>query len=55
MPKGISSVLSNPDFAPDELSMSIIEGLTEKIEERVEQLPECHRLRISFEIKKTEE
>ena len=52
MPAGITSVLNNPDFAPDELSMSIIEGLCEKIEEVIEELPDGPRLRLRFEIKK---
>jgi hypothetical protein len=38
MPEGIDSVLHNPDFAPDELSMSIIEGLCEEIEEQGENV-----------------
>lgn len=52
MPAGIASVLNNPDFAPDELSMSIIEGLCETIEEQMEELPDGPRLRLRFEIKK---
>lgn len=55
MPSGIDSVLNNPDFAPDELVMSIIEGLCEKIEEVKDNLPDGERLRLRFEIKKLEE
>ena len=55
MPAGIDSVLNNPAFAPDELSMSIIEGLCDKIEEVVEELPDGgSRLRLRFEIKRGE-
>ena len=55
MPAGIDSVLHNPAFAPDELSMSIIEGLCDKIEEVVEEHPDGgSRLRLSFEIKRVE-
>jgi hypothetical protein len=50
MPEGIDSVLHNPDFAPDELSMSIIEGLCEKIEEQ----PQGTRVRLRLEIKRTD-
>ena len=51
----VDSVLENPAFAPDELSMSIIEGLCDKIEEVVEELPDgVSRLRLSFEIKRVE-
>lgn len=55
MPAGIDSVLHNPDFAPDELVMSIIEGLCEKIEDVKDNLPDGERLRLRFEIKKLEE
>lgn len=55
MPAGIKSVLNNPDFTPDELSISIIEGLCGNIEEHIEQLPDGSRLRIRFEVKKTGE
>lgn len=55
MPAGMDSVLHNPDFAPDELSMSIIEGLCENIEEVVDDLPDGSRLRLRFEIKKVNE
>jgi hypothetical protein len=54
MPEGIDSVLHNPDFAPDELSFSIIEGLCDKIEEIVEEFPEGNRLRLRFEIKRAD-
>ena len=54
MPAGISSVLENPDFAPDELSMSIIGGLCEKIDETMEDTPQGQRLRLCFEIKKVQ-
>lgn len=54
MPVGIDSILNNPAFAPDELSMSIIEGLCEKIEEVKDNLPNGERLRLRFEIKKIE-
>ena len=50
MPEGIDSVLHNPDFAPDELSMSIIEGLCEEIEEQ----PQGTRVRLRLEIKRTD-
>ena len=54
MPEKIDSILNNPAFAPDELSMSIIEGLCEKIEEVVEEQPQGNRLRLRFEIKRTD-
>ena len=54
MPAGIDSVLHNPDFAPDELSMSIIQGLCDKIEEVVEEHPQGKRLRLRLEIKRGE-
>ena len=54
MPAGIDSVLHNPGFAPDELGMSIIEGLCDKIEEVVEEHPQGNRLRLRFEIKRAD-
>ena len=54
MPAGIDSVLKNPDFLPDELSMSIIEGLCDKIEEVNEDHPDGKRLHLCFEIKKSD-
>ena len=54
MPAGIESVLENPNFAPDELSMSIIKGLCEKVEESIDKVAEGNRLRICFEIKKVD-
>ena len=54
MPAGIDSILSNKDFSPDELSMSIIEGLCEKIEEVVEEQPQGTRVRLRLEIKRTD-
>ncbi len=52
MPEGITSVLDNPAYAPDELGMSIIEGLSGNIGEAMANLPDGKRLRLSFEIKK---
>ena len=54
MPAGIDSVLENPAFAPDELVMSIIRGLSGKIEEVVDEIPDGNRLRLRFEIKRTD-
>ena len=51
MPVGIKSVLHDQNFAPDEFSMTIIEGLCGKIEEAIEQQPDGERLRLRFEIK----
>ena len=54
MPTGIVSVLKNKDFAPDELSMSIVEGLCETMDEIVDDSPEGPRVRLRFELKKLE-
>ena len=54
MPAGIDSVLKNPSFAPDELGMSIIHGLSGKIEEVIEKLPHSNRLRLRYEIKRAD-
>ena len=55
MPEGIASVLHNSASPPDELSMSIIEGMSEKIEEVMENLPDGERLRLRLQIKKVKE
>ena len=55
MPEGIASVLHNPASPPDELSMSIIEGMSEKIEEVMEKLPDGERLRLRLQIKRVKE
>ena len=39
-------------FAPDELSMSIIQGLCDEIKEVVDDTPEGPRVRVCFQMKK---
>ena len=51
MPTGLISVLHNKDFMPDELSMSIIEGLCDHMSEMVEEHPEGPRVKITFSLK----
>ena len=51
MPTGIVSVLKNAYFIPDEISMAIIEGLCETMDEIVEDSPEGPRVRVRFEMK----
>lgn len=51
MPMGITSVLNSNEFAPDDLSMTIIEGLCNHMKETVEDHPEGPRVRLCFELK----
>lgn len=51
MPTGIVSVWNDAQFAPDELSLAIIEGLCESIEETVDDCPEGPRVHIRFKLK----
>ena len=55
MPVGIVSVLKNKDFQPDELSMSIVEGLCGDMKEVVDDSPEGPRVRVCFTMEKIEE
>lgn len=52
MPVGIVSVLKDKNFVPNELSMTIVEGLCKVIRETVEDTPVGPRVRLCFEIKK---
>ena len=54
MPTGIFTLLKDKAFSPDELSMSIIEGLCEEMNEVVDDTPEGPRVRICFQMKKEE-
>ena len=54
MPVGIVSVLKDKDFKPDELGMSIVEGLCSEVSEVVEDYPEGPRVRVQFALEKTE-
>ena len=51
MPTGIVSVWKDPNFAPDELSLAIIEGLCDHIDEVVDDSPEGPRVRIKFNLR----
>ena len=55
MPTGIVSILKDKTFAPDELSMSIVEGLCESMHEVIDDTPEGPRVRVCFEMKKITE
>ena len=55
MPTGIVSILKDKTFAPDELSMSIVEGLCESMHEVIDDTPEGPRVRICFEMRKITE
>lgn len=52
MSVGIQTVLNDSKFAPDTLSMTIIEGLCDEISEAVEDSPEGTRVRLVFKLKK---
>lgn len=54
MPSDINSVLKKNSIVPDELSMVIIEGLCENINEEVKNFPNSPRLCLHFELKKIE-
>lgn len=51
MPVGLVSVLRSTEFAPDELSMAIIEGLCDHMDETVEDTPEGPRVKLWFALK----
>ncbi len=51
MPMGIVSVLHSKEFAPDELSMAIIEGLCDHMDETVEDCAEGPRVKLCFGLK----
>ena len=51
MPDGINSVLNNKDFVPDELSMTIIEGLCDQMYETIKDCPEGPRMNLCFSLK----
>lgn len=51
MPMGVTSVLHSKEFAPDELSMTIIEGLCDHMDEMVEEYPEGPRVKLCFGLK----
>ena len=54
MPVGVVSVLKDKDFQPDELGMSIVEGLCSEVSEVVEDYPEGPRVRVQCALEKTE-
>ena len=55
MPAGITSVLKDKNFSPDDLSMTIVRGLCENIYEVVDNTPVGSRVRVCFEMKKMDE
>ena len=55
MPAGITSVLKDKNFSPDDLSMTIVRGLCENIHEVVDNTPVGSRVRVCFEMKKMDE
>ena len=55
MPAGITSVLKDKNFSPDDLSMTIVRGLCENMHEVVDDTPVGPRVRVCFEMKKMDE
>ena len=55
MPAGITSVLKDKNFSPDDLSMTIVRGLCENIHEVVDNTSVGPRVRVCFEMKKMDE
>ena len=51
MPSGVTTVLNDSEFAPDELSLAIIEGLCDEINEAIEEGTEGSQLRLKFKLK----
>ena len=51
MPLGIVTVWKAANFAPDELSLAIIEGLCDDISEEVCDMPESPRVKLKFTLK----
>lgn len=52
MPTGIFKVMNSSMFTPDDLSLSIIEGLCDTMNETLEDCPEGPRVRLKFNLKK---
>lgn len=52
MPTGIFKVMNSSMFAPDDLSLAIIEGLCDGMNETLEDCPEGPRVRLKFNLKK---
>jgi polar amino acid transport system ATP-binding protein len=51
MPSGITTVLNDSEFAPDELSLAIIEGLCDEISETMKEGEGDSQLRLKFKLK----
>ena len=51
MPQGIESILNSPEFVPDEISMSIISGLCDEMDELQEGTADSPRARVRFHLK----
>ena len=51
MPQGINAVLNDETFAPDELSMTLIQGLCETVDEALEDTPDGQRVRLKFRLR----
>jgi hypothetical protein len=51
MPAGIATVWKDPQFAPDELSLAIIEGLCDEIIETTEESTTGQRVKLNFKLK----
>ena len=51
MPQGIESILNSPEFVPDEISMSIISGLCDEMDELQEGTADSTRVRVRFHLK----
>lgn len=51
MPQGIGSILHSPEFEPDEISMSIINGMCDGMDELQEGTGQEQRVRLRFQLK----
>jgi polar amino acid transport system ATP-binding protein len=51
MPQGVTAILEDSEFEPDEISMSIVRGLCDGVDEQLEGDAVSPRLRVRFQLK----
>ena len=51
MPEEVKTVFNDETFAPDELSMTLIQGLCETVDEALEDTPDGQRVRLKFRLR----
>jgi hypothetical protein len=51
MPQGVTAIFGASEFVPDEISMSVVRGLCDGVDELLEEDAEVSRLRVRFQLK----